>query len=107
MTLAKWLTTSREAATSATDRASKPQTVARVARVAGGPSLKSAPLASAPLAQDLERKIRAMGDWWRYSIRQIEHALAAATKDPHAWRDPVEDDERWRIEHPDRRPTVH
>jgi hypothetical protein len=59
---------------------------------------------SAPITPDLERRIREMAVWWRYSDEETQYALERAAEDHVGWQKLVEDDERWRAEHPDRRP---
>jgi hypothetical protein len=60
-----------------------------------------------PITADLERRIREMAVWWRYSDKETRYALERAAEDHMSWQKLVEDDERWRAEHPDSRPTVH
>jgi hypothetical protein len=47
-----------------------------------------------------------MAAWCRYSDEETRYALECAAADPVNWESLVADDERWRAEHPDRRPTV-
>jgi hypothetical protein len=49
-----------------------------------------------PVEADLRRRIRAMAARWNYSDEELRYALERAALDPAAWRDLVDDDERWR-----------
>jgi len=60
----------------------------------------------ARLGTRLQERIRRMADWWRYSKDELAVALDATARDPQAWLELVEGDERWRHKHPERRPTV-
>jgi hypothetical protein len=73
----------------------------------GGKENAFARAAVGPSTADLERRIRAMAVWWRYSDEETRSALERAAEDYVRWQSLVEDDERWRAEHPHRRPVVH